>query len=356
MGKTRLRLACGGFFAFAVAACAPDDIGAAKYSLDMCRRVALEDSHGEIVRGAEDLALDQENNRLFVAAYDRRAVEKAARSNKQTPPDGGVYAINLATLFDPHTQKISVVSLASPGDFTGGLRPHGLHYDAENHELIFVNRTYARQGRKWRMTPRLQRVGANGEVFIGEASSAPCAANDVATSGARIYTTFDHASCGFGASIENVFRLKRSGVMESGQPVFAAAAFANGIARFDNGRLAIAATREKALIVVDEKNYSVQKRIALPGGPDNLTKTNSGEIIAALHPSMVKLALNRKLGVGHAPSRIVKVDMEKQAIKVLFDDARGELFSAATVAVETNRGLVAGSVTDEGLLVCQAPV
>ncbi len=332
-------------------ACAKEEIGEALYSAEQCRRVALIGADGGVIRGAEDLAHDRDGGRLFVAAYDRRAAEKAARSRKQTPPSGGVYAVSLDTLFDPNTGAINLTSLATPGDFNGGLRPHGIDYDVANKELVFINRTYIRDGHKWRMTPRLQRIGANGEVFVGEAKDAPCAANNVALSGGDVLTSFDHASCGFGAGLEDVFRLKRSGFTNADGMVFNKAAFANGITVLDSDEVVLAATREKMLLVM--KDGEVDRRIKLPGGPDNISAAADGGVIAAVHPKMLKLAFNRKLGWGRAPSRIVRVDTRIGAVKILFDDAKGALYSAATAAVETSQGLVAGSVTDDGLLVCQ---
>lgn len=354
MEKTQLKTIAVVALALGAAACAEEKIGQARYDADACRRVALIDASGLAVRGAEDLALDFEGGRLFVSAYDRRAVEKAAGRKSAPPPSGGVYAIPLDALFDSETNEVQVASLAAPGDFTGGLRPHGLHYDAANNELLFINRTYMRDGRKWRMTPKLQRIGANGEMFVGEASAAPCAANDVLVAGERVFTTFDHASCGFGAGLEDIFRLKRSGFADEKGAVFKNAAFANGIARLPDGGVVIAATRENALLAMEDGNEIVKKRVKLPGGPDNVTIAYDGGVVAAVHPKMLKLAFNRKFGWGRAPSRIVKANAATGAVDILFDDPEGALFSAATAAVETPRGFVAGSVTDEGLLVCQA--
>lgn len=355
MERTQRKLLAVAIVATTVAACAREEIGEAHYGADVCRRVALIDKTGAPVRGAEDLAFDEENGRLFVSAYDRRAVEKAAKRKRAMPPNGGVYAVAVELLFNPETDEIRVSSLARPEDFAGGLRPHGLHYDAANDELIFINRTFARHGRKWRMTPRLQRIGANGELFVGEPAPAPCAANDVVTSGEQVFTTFDHASCGFGGGLEDVFRLKRSGFTNEEGVIFDSASFANGIAKMNDGAIAIAATRENALLLVGENGDKVKDRIKLPGGPDNITLANDGGVVAAVHPKMMKLAFNRKLGWGRAPSRIIKANVETGAVEILFDDREGALFSAATSAVETPLGLVAGSVTDQGLLVCNAP-
>lgn len=354
MGKTLHKLALLALAPLA-ASCAREAIGAAAYGADDCRRVALIDmATGEAVRGAEDIALDAENGRLFISAYDRRAVEKAARKKSEALPQGGLYAVTLAGLFDPQTERLQVSSLADPKDFAGGLHPHGLSYDAANHELVFINRTYLRDGRKWKMTPHLQRVGANGEVYVGKPEAAHCAANDVASGGEGTITSFDHGSCGAGAGLENVFGLKRSGVARNGETLFDKARFANGLAHAPDGDLVVAATRENALIVLGGEGFSESARIAVPGGPDNITIAYDGGIVAAAHPSLFSLMLNRKFGARAAPSRIVKADAATGAVEILFDDPSGRLFSAATVAVETEAGLVAGSVTDEGLLVCQA--
>ncbi|WP_375203250.1 hypothetical protein [Hyphococcus sp.] len=356
MGKPQLKASFAA--ALLIAGCgAKEDIGPVQYGLEDCRRVALVDAvSGEPVRGAEDLALDLERGRLFVSAYDRRAVEKAARKKRDALPQGGVYAIAIETLFDPQTEKVTVASLAAPGDFAGGLRPHGISYDEQNHELIFINRTYERQGRRWRMVPHLQRIGANGEMFVGAPSPAHCAANDVAAGEGGVVTTFDHASCGLGGGVENLFSLKRSGLADENGPLFSKAVFANGVARLENGEVAMAATREGAILLLEpsQKGFSERTRLTLPGNPDNVTISAEDDIIAALHPSLIKLAMARKFSLGRAPSRIVVADPETGAVSVLFEDAKGEVFSAATAAVKTQLGLVAGSVLDEGLLVCRA--
>lgn len=358
MGKTQLKAAFA--IALLLAGCgAKEEIGSARYDAVDCRRVGLIDAaSGEAVRGAEDLAYDAEGARLFISAYDRRAVEKAARKKKDALPHGGVYAISMDMIFDPQTEEVTVSSLVSPTDFAGGLRPHGLSYDAKNHELVFINRTYMREGRRWRMEPHLQRIGANGEMFVGAPAPAHCAANDVAAGEGGVVMTFDHASCGFGGGLENLFRLKRSGVADNDGPLFSKASFANGVVRLQGGDIAMAATRESAILLLapSKDGFSERGRIDLPGRPDNLTLAKDGLIVAALHPSLSKLTTARKFGFGKAPSRIVEADPETGAVTILFEDPKAALFSAATAAVETDAGLVAGSVLDEGLLVCRTGI
>ncbi|GAB4516645.1 MAG: hypothetical protein Kow00133_00550 [Amphiplicatus sp.] len=348
-----LALAAG----LATAACAGEAVGPAAYSSEQCRRVALVDqATGEAIRGAEDLALDPVRARLFVSAYDRRAVERAARDRAFSVPEGGVYAVPLAAFEDPSTDRIAAKRLIGPGEAAGGVRPHGLAYDAERREVVFVNRAYQRINHVWRLQPRIERVGDDGAVFMGAGREAPCSANDVLVDYDGVLTSFDRAACGWRALPEDLFALPRSGLAgPDGTRLFEGAAFANGLARAGDGALVLAATRERALLILekDTGGYALARRLALPGGPDNLTRAADGGIVAAVHPSLIKLALHRRLGLGAAPSRIVKTDAALESVEILYDDPKGARFSAATVAIETHGVLIAGSATDAGLLVCR---
>ena len=341
--------------------CGRGDPGAPVYAADQCRRVAVLDADtGAPLRGAEDMAVDPARGLLIVSAYDRRAVEKAARRGETEPPDGGVYVVSLSELFETAGSSVRAASLIDPETIEGGLRPHGVGYDAASGTLAFVNRTYDDRDGKWRMTPRLERVTLDGERLADAAPGVlSCAANDVLLTEQKVFTSFDHGACGWRGGVEQVFNLKRSGLALNGVgPVYAEAGFANGLALTGEGAIVMAATRENALIFFEQRPGGVEegKRIRIPGGPDNLSLSHDGGVVAAAHPSMLRLALNRKLGVGRAPPRIVKADPETGATTLLFDDPSGRLFSAATVAIEaaieTGEGLVAGSVTDEGVLVC----
>ena len=356
MARTRLKATA---FAgvFALTACAQEEIPAAQYALDQCRRLPLlDEATGEHIRGAEDIAIDTRSSRIFLSAYDRRAVEKAARKRESALPQGGVYAVALSDLFNGEAESAQAKPLLSPSEIAGGLRPHGISFDAYNQEIVFINRAYQRIHERWVMTPSLQRIGANGEIVVSEEAESPCSANDVLVTEQQVFTSFDHGACDWRAGLEDVFRLKRSGLSSNHRgAVFDAALFANGLARTSAGDVVLAATRENALVFMKELSDGVEEaaRITLPGGPDNLSISYDGGVVAAAHPSLIRLAMNRKLGIGKAPSRIVKADPETSEIDILFDDPTGKLFSAATVAVETPKGLVVGSVTDKGVLICQ---
>ena len=338
--------------------CAQQDLPTPQYAGEQCRRVVLIDAEsGDHLRGVEDIEIDRQSGRLYLSAYDRRAVEKAARNRASSLPQGGIYAVSLDDVFDADEASVLAAPLIAPGDIAGGLRPHGLSFDAKNHELVFINRTYQRMNDRWIETPRLQRIGANGEMFVGAVQDSPCSANDVLVTEQQIFTSFDHGACNWRGQIEEIFNLKRSGLASNHSgTVFNEAAFANGLTRTRDGNIVLAATREKALLFMSERSNGVEtaSRIEVPGGPDNLSISYDGGVVAATHQNLLRLALNRKLGIGKAPSRIIKANPKTGAVDILLNDPSGALFSAATIAVETPRGLVAGSVTDKGVLVCDS--
>lgn len=321
------------------------------YVHDECRRVDLiDEATGAPIIGAEDLVFDDANGRLIVSAYDRRAAEKAARQSRVPPPQGGLYAVSLDSLFSA-SGALEASRLIDPTKIKNGLRPHGV--DAANGEIVFVNRGYVQDGKRWRMTPAMVRVSATGEIT---SQYAHCAANDVAVVGDSHLFTRDHLACGgLARTFENVFAQKKSGAyFNDGGALIDGVAFANGVAVLDDG-FAVAATREKALHIFRAKKGEESRQFIVdaPGAPDNLSLAGDGDIIASLHPNLFRLALARKLDIGKSGSRIARIDLDSGEVTILFDDASGALFSAATIGVATDRGLVAGSVIDRGLLVCE---
>lgn len=342
--------------AIALGACSAETATSVRYRPDQCRRVTiLDEMTGEAVRGAEDLALDPQRGLVYISAYDRRSVERAVRRGASILPEGGVYAVSLSTLL-----ASAGAAPASPilrnSDIAGGLRPHGLSFNSEIDEIAFINRSYQRMNGRWEMTPRVERIGADGEVIVSGEQRAPCAANDLVNESFQTLISFDHERCDWRAGLEDALGLRRSGVVaDNGDRLFDQALYANGVLRLEDGRIALAATREKALLLLDDRGdgLRVSARISLPGGPDNLSLTGDGSVIAAVHPSLLTIGLSRRLGIGVAPSRIVKIDPQSGDVDILFEDPEGALFSAATVAALWRDALIAGSVTDDGLLVCK---
>ena len=327
------------------------EMGEPYYPHDECRRIDLIDPVTDAtVIGAEDIVFDEAGGRLIVSAYDRRAAEKAAKQSSVPPPQGGLYAVPIDGVFRA-TNSLAATRLADPTKIKNGLRPHGV--DAANGEIVFVNRGYVQDGKRWRMIPAMVRVMADGEIA---SKRTHCAANDVAVYGDGHLLTRDHLACGgFSRMVENVFAQKKSGAyFDDGGALIDGVAFANGVTVLNNG-FAVAATREKTVhIFISTKGEgSRQFEADTPGAPDNLSVASDGHVIAALHPNLLRLALARKLDIGKSGSRIIRIDTNSGETELLFDDPAAALFSAATIGVSTDRGLVAGSVLDRGLLVCE---
>lgn len=335
-----------------LAACAQKADGQPAFTHADCRRVAVVDAAtNEAVVGAEDLAFDAATNSVIFSAYDRRAAEHAARDGRDAVPEGGLYSARLAALA---ANEVSVEPLIAQASMDGGLRPHGVSFDAESRRVSFINRAYRKLDGKWRMTPEIVHVGVDRAEFTDE--DAPrCSANDLATLNDVLYVSYDHDDCGWRGGLEDVFGSTNSGVsIPDGESVFYGVRHANGLVPTGDGRLALAATRDKAIVLLQETDgkFSVEKKFAMPGAPDNLTVAADGAIVAALHPSLTAIGLARRMGFGKAGSRIVSVDPETGATTLLFDDPKAALFQAATAAVYAEGVLVAGSVLDAGLLVC----
>ena len=328
-----------------------------RFATETCRRVTLIDAHtDELVIGIEDIAFDPMADRLYLSAFDRRAVERAVSARATDIPQGGLYSVPHAALFETNTDALRVEPVIDRSVMAGGLRPHGLDLDFGAREIVFINRAFQKIDGTWRQSTQLARFSFDGAVGgVDHAAQIHCAGNDVISASAIALLSFDHAACGRGRFSETVFGLRRSGIIDThGHTLFDGALFANGLVDLGGGRLALAATREKTvrILTAEGANYTVYDTHALPGGPDNLSLAADGTITAALHPDLVRLALHRKLGKKHAPSRIVALDPKSGAVDILYDDPSGRQFTAATVGLNLGDHLVAGSATDAGLLVC----
>lgn len=318
----------------------------ARFASEDCRRLALTDAEtGRAITGIEDIARLGAGT-LILSAYDRLAAE-AAIARGETPPDGGLYALppdRLAGVGPLHLAPLI-------GADAGGLHPHGL--SAAGSTAHVVNRRLADGGGARAEILTLEHSGAGWVVAARHAPAGLCAANDLAggpgdPAGALV--TLDRADCP-GLSARDALwpdggRLAALDAAGELTPLVTGLAHPNGLLPGRDGPI-IAETRARRLRLPDGR------AIALPGGPDNLSR-DGDRIIAALHPSLIRLALYRHGWAGHAPSRIVRIGPvgREGEIEILIDDPGGRLFSAATIGVMLGDRLVAGSVRDAGLMVC----
>lgn len=313
---------------------APPERVPARFSHDNCRRVGVIDkTTGQPISGIEDLAQVAGGGRIVLSAHDR--MDAAL-------PDGGLYETSLFLLNAGGDAVLR--NLVTSGERDARFRPHGIALSAGGDRLALINRvdagrarieigTYA--GGEWRVDTVLE-------------DSDLCRANDLAFSGPGrddLNITIDRGACQPsiadympGARTGRVLAYEADDLNERRSQL----TFPNGI----DGDW-IAETRGHRLISTDGRE------IVVPGGPDNLTLASDGTLIAALHPKLAQLGLYLNDWSGTAPSRLVRVDPETGSVEVLFDDPAGELFSAATAGVMIDGHLIAGSVRDAGLLLCE---
>jgi len=312
---------------------APPERLAARYVAADCGRVALIDpARGHRSAGAEALALAPEGN-LILAAHDRSA---------DPPTPGGLHAIAPSALFGVEEARVRTLHAGRPG--APPFRPHGLAISPDGARLATINRSQpgaatveigALDGGRWTPDRRIEGQDlcrANGLAFTGLAED-------------DLLITLDRAACDTaladllpGAATGRLARFdgRRHEIVREGL------SFPNGILP---GRF-IAETRARRIL------RPSGPPIALPGGPDNLSLAPDGRLVAALHPRPHLLWFYLEGWRRRAPTRLVAVDPETGAVEILFDDPDGKIFSGATGAIIAGDSLVAGSVRDDGLLVC----
>ena len=312
----------------------PVDPVEARYLHSDCRRVALIDSAtGATISGAEDLALLPDGDSLIVSAHDRRDAAL---------PDGGLYRVSLWGIRD--AERYEAENLIDALNRTDGFRPHGIAVSKDGGRLAVINR----------------QPGGQAVIEIGDlrptgwiaskrlTGTSLCRANDLNFVPSDVETleiTLDRQSCG--TSISDLMPGSTTGrtVLWDGGRL----RLSRTDLSFPNGIVGpyIAETRKDRIL------RPAGEPIRLPGGPDNLTREDSRTLLVAVHPGLRRLWLHLNGLWPGAPSRIARVDVLSSAVDVLFDDPSGELFSAATSAVFAKGMLIAGSVTDEGLLICE---
>ncbi len=381
MGHSRLPLIAG-LMAFLMA-CDPAAPEATTFPIENCRKVELIDAHtSKKLRGAEDLVVHPDGDRVILSVYDRWATEKALRTASDNVPHGGLYSLPTDKL-ELLPGQVRVKRLTRNFKNEPDFHPHGIDIFRTGDGTVLlasVTRTFKQSAaqsplRKSVIIDIFSLTDDLAEHRVRVGSERLCNANDVAfIDRATILVTTDHRACtGFAKLTEQILGRKSSTILlvrppqDDDQELSTITTykegfrFANGIAKASNeDRLFIAATREKIIYQSKETTLTgtlgtVTGALPVPGHPDNLSMTPSGTVIAALHPNLIKLSLYRYHlpGGKSAGSKIVSVDPDLSVSETLFSDRSGKTFSAATSAVMLGDWLIAGSVADAGVLVCK---
>ncbi len=313
----------------------PEAERTARFAHNDCKRVDLTDPRtGQPIVGVEDLVLAPDGNTLILSAHDRVDPDM---------PDGGLYAVSLMSLLDDanapvfRLDAVRNVALSETVRF----RPHGIAMDPESGALAVINRNKPSSARI-----EVGPVGPTGwrPDWVIEVPRL-CRANDLEFRPDGLFTTIDRADCG--PSFRDLAPWSSTGSIARVTPD--AVIFDSESLQFPNG-LALGTVAETRAHAV---RWPGGERLKLPGGPDNLTVDADGALIAAIHPSLIKLFLMREGWFENSPSRIVRITPSSRQIEILFDDPTGRMFSSATVGVLAKGHLIAGSSTDKGILICK---
>lgn len=347
-----------------LAACGRTELGPPEYPLANCYVSELIDANtAKPIIGVEDISLVAGSSNIWISAYDRIASEAAGSRDAVS---GGFYEFPLDVLANGRTEIRSAVS--GGGEFVN--LPHGFSTGPSSKSLIsvvFIDRHIAGSGAIEASLRVADLSKGDAEYFLDgdndlRTSPAPRNSNDVLlVSSDSVLFTVDRIGPNW---VSDVFgratgQLVRADYDEDAKAFLYSTLtdglfFANGLIDVEDV-VVVAETRGERLALIDADTGEITRRFPLPGGPDNLTRAPGGSILAAVHPSLLKLGMHRRFGAEHAPSRAVRVDPETGAWSLLFDDPTGKVFTGATVAAEIDGKLVLGSATDRGLLVCEKP-
>lgn len=347
-----------------------------------CKSVLLKGAAtGAAIIGPEDVDYAPGLDALLISAFDRWALEDALEQDAGPLPQGGIYRIAGQALTSD-AADLQAEDLTAAFKRTKDFHPHGmsvLQTGPAAYRLFVINHVYDPDNRPARQSVLEVFDLTDASLSHVETVSSPelCQSNDViAVSATEALVTRDRGACsGWRRKAEDILGLHGARVLKvtlggtggersTVKPVIRGIAFANGIGldRRSPGTLYVASTRGEQVLAYDLEEVlnsrgNVRSLAAkgLDGGPDNLSVAPNGDLIVAVHPSLLKtgLARFRWFGIERSPSSLVRLDARSGDLVALFEDAEGERFSTATSAVEAAGSIVAGSVLEDRLLVCK---
>ena len=346
-----------------------------------CRRVEIRAAGtGHPIVGAEDLAIDRSGRRVYIAAFDRWALEDALSADAARLPQGAIYSVAFEQLRErPAVLRATRVADGGAADF----HPHGiaLYQGPGQPRLYAINHAHEREANEWQRKTRIEAFRARGDGRLqhlaGKHHERLCRANDLVALGPTdLLITRDHGACG-GPMLwmEQLLGLRRAQIVraqtpppwsdpENGLDITVLAddiGLANGITLEAGGeRVAVSATREERVRIyrtrelLNATDPAPERSLPVPGGPDNLTWTHAG-LFAALHPSLLDMGMarHRWFGVRRAGTRVVRLEPSTGVLESLIDDPDAAQLNAGTTPALFDGVLVVGSVLDNALLVCR---
>ena len=295
--------------------------------------------------GPEDIQIDNERERAFIASNNRRGDE--AR--------GAIH------IFDP----ADPLNDSAWRDRTKGapeaFQPIGIDYysDDEVSRLFVVNAANA--------SVEMFDVKEDGdlihlETFAERRLTSP---NNVVAVGRRSFYVSNDDKSGrqsITASLRFLMRSAAGQVLYTDGTIWRVAAdelyFPNGLAVSNEGdRLFIAETAANALRIyarsAESGVLSNEAKVPLEAAPDNLTIDDAGNVWIAALPRPLSIAFQKASGNMKAPSAVLRLNENGDLQPVYRDD--GSELSASSVAARAKGQLLIGAQFEDKFLLCDLP-
>ena len=344
-----------------------------------CQAVSVTDQRSEtILRGIEDIVIDERAGVAYLSIYDRRDSQSAL---------DGIYALPIAPLPPRPSLRAAARPMTTAFGAANDFRPHGidLFVTQDGRRTLFVvNHGRIRVGKDLEDGHSVEIFDLSLGAFLHRGPLGTvrdpliASPNDVAAAGrAEFYVTNDHGAGGrLARTAEDLFRMRRGTVVhyDGAKPegarlrtVARGLLYPNGIAlSADRRTLYVAATRDAAVHVFDVRSDGMttpreapDRTVALKFGPDNLAWDRRGRLLVAGHPDLARFTIyaltgDFRIGVRTAPSEVARLDLAATPVRIepLYRDDGGQI-SGASVAAATNGTLLVGSVYDDRIVVCE---
>lgn len=338
---------------------------------DCRRRPVVDVETGLRLSGIEDLVRHPPSDTLILSARDRWGEEDGVPNAPR-----GLYQVALTDLADgrdavPARRLDHKLGLPEP------MRPHGIAVGRASDggwRLLVVNhyRLADESGEGERAATLIQEfvVAADGTLSPGRRyeNASLCAANDLDwLDDDHAIVSLDRKACsGISRVVELGLALRRGRVAvvdlaTGAEPNWLdeGLGFPNGVAvaHGDPVELFVAVTRELAIRKYRDNgrgDWALMQEIELDGGPDNLAWDGQGDLLVAVHSSIIRFGLysRRVPGFRRAPSRLVRLAPDGTQRPVIDRTGDGAL-SGATSFIGVDGLIVGGAAFDTDLMVCR---
>ena len=314
--------------------------------------------------GAEDMAIDRLNGRVFIASDDRRA----AAAGK--PVRGAVYAMPI----------VGMDSISARRDLTGGqpkaFHPHGTSlFRAPDGQVTLMVVNHPKGAADYTgTTVEIFDTQTDGSLKLRRtvAVAGLTRINDIVATGANSFYATSESDLVRGSLSESLSFVSgddRSGAIwyfdgSVGKKLDSGLGFANSLALSNDGKtLYASATMSRSIFLYDRDpaTGAIKRRdAALVGtGIDNLDVDPDGIVWMAAHPKMLSFIQHAGNPAKASPSQILILEPSPTGkggkIDQVYLKDGSDGFSGASVAIRSGSTMVLGSVFEKSVRVCQLP-